>query len=133
LKNFFIISFPTATKKIWKSVWKQLKFNTDAPKDKKFMDWLKSLPSYGNYRDLQKIAMYYHAFEQFDNDTKKIIPEKTAFEYAKSQFEKYHSPLLEKNPFNFNIHQTTEQMIADYKYEIQKWAIETFGGRKDAI
>ena len=120
--------------KDWESVWKQLKFGNNVPKEKPLLDWLKTLPLYGNYRDLQKIAMYYHVYQEFDDDTKKMIPEKNAFEYAKSQFEKYHSPYTIKDKcFNFSVKKTTEQMITEYKYELQAWAIETFGGRKKAV
>jgi len=118
----------------WKKIWKQLKFGDDnVPKEEALMNWLKTLPLYGNYRDLQKIAMYYRAFQQFDEETKKMIPEKSAFEYAKSEFEKYHSFNENNTRFNFDIQKTTEQMIAEYKYELQDWAVKTFGGRKKAV
>ncbi|GAB4344259.1 MAG: hypothetical protein OHK0038_24450 [Flammeovirgaceae bacterium] len=122
----------------WEKVWKGLKFKgmPSVPKEPKLMQWLKKLPLYGNYRDLQKIAMYYNIFNQFDDDTKKMLKEKTAFEYAKNEFEKYHSPVtafLEKEKYNFNTKKTTKEMIADYKYELQNWAVKEFGGRKQAI
>lgn len=122
----------------WENVWKKLKFegNPPCPKEEKLLQWLKSIPLYGNYRDLQKIAMYYNAFNQFDDETKKMLKEKTAFEYAKNEFEKYYMPVAtptEKEKYNFNTTQTTKEMIADYLYELQDWAVKKFGGRKKAI
>jgi hypothetical protein len=82
----------------------RLKFKGDAPKELELVKWLKHLPLYGNYRDLQKIAMYYNAFNQFDEGTKKMLNETNAFQYAKNEFEKYHSPVVQlgKEKFNFN-------------------------------
>lgn len=119
----------------WENIWKGLKFKGDAPKELEFIKWLKHLPLYGNYRDLQKIAMYYNAFNQFDAETKKMLNETNAFQYAKNEFEKYHSPVVQlgKERFNFNIKQTTKEMIADYLFELQDWAVSKFEGRKPAI
>jgi transcriptional regulator with AAA-type ATPase domain len=119
----------------WQNIWKGLKFKGNAPNELELVKWLKHLPLYGNYRDLQKIAMYYNAFNQFDEETKKMMNETNAFQYAKKEFEKYHSPIiqLEKEKFNFNINQTTKEMIADYLFELQDWAVQKFGERKKAI
>lgn len=119
----------------WEIIWKGLKFKGDAPKELELVKWLKHLPLYGNYRDLQKIAMYYNAFNQFDEGTKKMLNETNAFQYAKNEFEKYHSPVVQlgKEKFNFNIKQTTKEMIADYLFELQDWAVNKFGERKKAI
>ncbi|MCU0445137.1 MAG: sigma-54 factor interaction domain-containing protein [Arcicella sp.] len=119
----------------WENIWKGLKFNGNAPKENELIGWLTRLPLYGNYRDLQKIAMYYNIFNQFDIETKKMINETSPFQYAKNEFEKYHSSEIqtEKEKFNFNINQTTKQMIADYLFELQDWAVKKFKGRKKAI
>lgn len=123
--------------KDWEEVWNYLKFpnNPPVPKEKKLLEWLKTLPLYGNFRDLQKIAMYYNTFHQFDEDTKKMLEVKDALEYAQLQFEKYHSPSKNQESilFNFDPQKTTKQMIDEYLYELQKWAVEYFGGRKKAI
>lgn len=121
-------------KQDWEDIWKQLKFGNFDHNDIELINWLKTLPLFGNYRDLQKIAMYYHIYQDFDPETKKLISEKTPLEYAKNQFEKYHSPIISQdNKFNFVINKTTTEMIAEYKYELQEWAVKTFGGRKNAI
>jgi transcriptional regulator with PAS, ATPase and Fis domain len=130
----------------WKNIWYALKLkgkdksgNTGwlqtPPDDINRDSWLKKLPLYGNYRDLQKIAMYYNAFNQFDDETKKMLSEKTPFQYAKNEFEKYHSPViqLESEKYNFNIRQTTKEMIADYLFALQGWAVNKFHSRKAAI
>ena len=119
----------------WDNIWKGLKFKGEAPKDLELVKWLKNLPLYGNFRDLQKIAMYYNAFNQFDDATKMMLNETNAFQYAKNEFEKYHSPNIQlgKEKFNFNIKQTTKEMLADYLFELQDWAVLKFKGRKKAI
>jgi len=117
----------------WENIWKQLKFGNDVPKEEALMHWLKTLALYGNYRDLQKIAMYYRIYQEFDQETRNMIPQKTPFEYAKSEFEKYHSFNQNNTRFNFDIQKTTEQMIAEYKYQLQEWAVKRFGGRKKAV
>ena len=119
----------------WGLAWEGLRLKGDVPNELELLSWLKKLPLYGNYRDLQKIAMYYDAFNQFDDETKKMLTETSAFQYAKNEFEKYHSPVVElKNEkFNFNIHQTTKQMIAEYRFQLQYWAVSKFGGRKAAV
>jgi len=119
----------------WEIVWKGLKLKGDAPKETEFVKWLRHLPLYGNFRDLQKIGMYYSAFNLFDDSTKKLMNEKNEFQYAKNEFEKYHSPVaqLENEKYNFNINQTTKEMIADYLFELQDWAVKKFGERKKAI
>lgn len=121
----------------WNRVWENLRFKgaTEPPEDKLLSKWLKTLPLYGNYRDLQKIAMYYNAYTKFDEDTMSMINEKTALNYAKTEFKKYHSPVVhsENEKFNFNTHQTTNEMKADYLFELQKWAVAKFGSRKKAV
>jgi transcriptional regulator with AAA-type ATPase domain len=119
----------------WKNVWDGLKLTGKAPDEPELVNWLKQLPLYGNYRDLQKIAMYYHVFNQFDEDIKKMSGAKSAFHYAKNEFEKYHANVLktDKEKFNFNVTQSTKEMLADYLYEMQNWAVSKFGGRKSAV
>lgn len=123
--------------KDWESTWKGLKFkgNPPVPKDTILIKWLKSLQLYGNYRDLQKIAIYYNAFQSFDEETIKMLDETTAFEYAKNEFEKYHSPEVEtSNTKYFDENLTTKNMIANFKYELRNWMLDKFkGSRKEAI
>ncbi len=117
----------------WENIWEQLKFGKkeDAPKEPKLMKWLKELPLYGNYRDLQKIAMYYNAFNQFE--FKDILREKTALEYAKTEFEKYHSPTRQNKSIGFNVspEKTADEMLADFQFQLQEWATKKWS-RKEA-
>lgn len=77
--------------KDWKKIWKQLKFGNEAPQELELLKWLKEQPLYGNFRDLQKIAMYNLAFIQFAAETRSMLKEKTAFQYAKNEIKKYYS------------------------------------------
>ena len=119
----------------WESVWKGLKFRGEAPKEPELITWINKQPLLGNYRDLQKIAIYYNSFNHFNNEMKEKIKEKSGFQYAKNEFEKYHSPIMldSMEKYNFNNKQTTKQMIADYLYELQDWAVKKHRGRKYAI
>jgi transcriptional regulator with AAA-type ATPase domain len=123
--------------KDWEKVWNDLNFkeNSECPKDSRLINWLKNLPLYGNFRDLQKIAIYYNAYNQYDDETKKMLIEKTAYEYAKNEFEKYHSPETMEtfSKYNFNTNQTTKEMIADYLYALQEWSVTKFKGKSKAI
>jgi transcriptional regulator with AAA-type ATPase domain len=119
----------------WKTIWKRLKFTGSVPEEAELINWLTQLPLYGNFRDLQKIAIYYNIFNEFDGETKDMLKETTPLQYAKNEFEKYHSSVTqnEKEKYNFNINQTTKQMIADYLFDLQDWAVEKFKSRKKAI
>ena len=121
----------------WESIWNGLRFNgkPSPPNETELINWIKKLPLYGNYRDLQKIAMYYNVFNQFDDETKKMISEQSAFKYAKAEFEKYHGSikLIDEGKYNFNVKQTTKELIADYLFELQEWSVKQFKGIKPAI
>jgi transcriptional regulator with AAA-type ATPase domain len=118
----------------WKNIWKQLKFRNEAPQEFELLKWLKEQPLYGNYRDLQKIAIYYNAFNQFDNETKSMLKEKTPFQYAKNEFEKYHSQEIQADNsdicFRINPKKTSDEIVADFRYYLQDWAIKEYGSRK---
>lgn len=121
----------------WKTVWENLKFKGayQIPDDSKLNNWLKTLPLSGNFRDLQKIAMYYNAFNQFDDETLTLIKQKSAFEYSRHEFTEYHTVISQSSneEFNFRIDKTTKEMQADYLFELQKWAVDKFKSRKKAI
>lgn len=76
----------------WKSIWDQLQFlDRPLPQESKLMTWLKEQPLYGNYRDLQKIAIYYKSFLELPKEAQKLENCTGAFEFAKTQFEKYYN------------------------------------------
>jgi transcriptional regulator with AAA-type ATPase domain len=122
--------------KDWENVWKGLNFSTDVPKDLDFVAWLKQLPLYGNFRDLQKIAIYYNAYNQFDEETRMMLDESNAFQYAKNEFEKYHSfqanPKNDDTLFKFSFEKNALEIEADFKCHLQDWAAKRFGSRKEA-
>jgi transcriptional regulator with AAA-type ATPase domain len=120
----------------WENSWKQLKFKThpDIPKEQKLIKWIKSLSLYGNYRDLQKIAIYYNAFQTFSEETKEMIKEKTPFQYAKNEFEKYHShiePDKKNVGFEISHEKSADEMTKDFHFQLYEWAIKKWS-RKEA-
>jgi transcriptional regulator with AAA-type ATPase domain len=122
--------------KDWENIWESQKFkgNPDIPTNTNLIKWLIQLPLYGNYRDLQKIAIYYNVFNSFDDETKKLLEESNAFQYAKNEFEKYHSPeILENKSKYFVDNKTSTKMIEDFKFDLRNWAIDKFKSRKKAI
>ncbi len=124
---------PEDREKDWESVWKQMKFSEKyvCPKEKYLLEWLKTLELPGNYRDLQKIAIYYKTFLDFDNETKEMLKPKTAFEYAKQQYEKYHSSNTGGHPF-FVYGQKAQEILEEFHYQLQEWAIKIYKTRKEA-
>jgi transcriptional regulator with AAA-type ATPase domain len=119
----------------WKNVWKGLKLKgRDVPEEEELIGWINSLELYGNFRDLQKIAIYYNAFNDFDDETREIMSEKTAFLYAKKEFEEYHLDVTATNdlivPVSYG--KTANEMIADFQFQLQRWATEKWSSRKEA-
>ena len=125
---------PEDREKDWKAVWKQMLFKDEyeTPLEKVLIDWLKDQDLPGNFRDLQKIAIYYRAFLDFDKAVLAIIPEKTAFDFAKNEFQKYHQSVPLPQTLQFNRSQTSTQMIAEFKFQLASWAVKEFGGKTQA-
>ncbi|MFK7797430.1 MAG: sigma-54-dependent transcriptional regulator [Aureispira sp.] len=114
----------------WKGVWNNLKIG-DPPKDNSaFKNWLINQPLLGNFRDLQKIAIHYHAYQQLSDKIKNTIAQKNGFEYAKSEFLKYHGKNIEDNKFDSS--KSLNKLISDYKRQLALWAIDYFGSAKKA-
>ncbi len=102
------------------AIWEYMRFNEFynykkyVKSDKKLLDWIKTQKLYGNYRDLQKIAIYYKTFLDFNDETKKLLNIKKAAEFTKQQFERYISFSPEKDEFfDFDTHPT--ELIKKYK------------------
>ncbi len=105
----------------WKSIWKQLGFKKhfEAPDEKELLNWLKSLDLYGNFRDLQKIAIYYHTFMQFSKEEKKELNYNSPFKFTQAEFSKYFSKKKkEKNPLldieNFSIEEIKKNFFKKF-------------------
>lgn len=127
--------------KDWENSWKHLFSEVKphmpiVPKEPELLKWISELSLPGNWRDLEKIAMYYNAFNQFDEVTKKLLNETNAFQYAKNEFEKYHSlDVGSKNDdtiFKFSFEKNAVEIEADFKFFLQEWAVNKFGSRKEA-
>lgn len=75
----------------WKAIWAQLKFEkAQLPKDARLLTWLRGQPLYGNFRDLQKIAVYYKSYLDFSEEIKDLETATSPFEYAKEQFQRFY-------------------------------------------
>lgn len=126
--------------KDWEEVWnntvKNDKRHDKHPKDENFINWLKILDLYGNFRDLEKIAMYYYIFDEFSEEAKKMIVEKNAFEYAKNEFEKYHSNKKQNSESDISLNvetgKTADDLTKEFHFQLQKWAIKKYGTREKA-
>lgn len=119
----------------WQSIWEQMRFSEsmECPLEAELIEWLQQEQLPGNYRDLQKIAIYYKTYLSFDAATRKLIPAKSALEFAQQEFAKYHSPPPTPTPqFNFERGRTAKEMLADYHKALAEWAIRTYRTNKAA-
>jgi transcriptional regulator with PAS, ATPase and Fis domain len=125
----------------WESNWEHMDFEItpgvkmELPKDEKLIEWLKTLHLYGNFRDLQRIAISYVKFEKYDPKIKALLPEKNAFDYAKHQFEKWKSPAPEIGEggidIKLNNKKNAAELLKDFHFELQNWAIKQYDGDKE--
>jgi transcriptional regulator with AAA-type ATPase domain len=149
-----IVEFPPLRKvpeerlKDWESIWRQLQFDTlgfETPKEPALINWLRDQDLTGNYRDLQKIAIYYKTFldiqkkaDEGDKDAKdalELIDKANAFEFAKSEFELYYSAVNRPNPKTspyFASGKSSKEILKDFKYDFAQWAIHKFGNEAKA-
>ena len=128
---------PNALRQTWKHMRfdEFYKYDDTIGADKKLLDWLYTLTLWGNYRDLQKITIYYKTFLDFDAETKKLLKQKSAFEFAKNQFEKYISFNV-TNKFEqyfFDKEKTLKQIQNDFYKDLANWLIKTYGSAKKAV
>ena len=121
----------------FRNIWIQMRFqeyydfDTYVKNDIKFFEWLKKLPLYGNYRDLQRIAIYYKTYLNFDKEIKKMLPTKSAFEFTKSEFEKYASyPEKSENFYLFDLSKNPQELVKQYKKILAEKFIEEYGSAK---
>ncbi|WP_066631084.1 sigma 54-interacting transcriptional regulator [Labilibacter marinus] len=121
----------------FEKIWTQMKFQEQFPfdkyisKDKNFLNWIRSQELYGNYRDLQKIAIYYKSFLSFNKELKNLLSERNAFDFARKEFERY-SWNNNDTQDEFSKSKTAEEMIDDFKSRLAEWAISSFGGAPKA-
>ena len=125
----------------WKSIFERLypKEHIKAPTDRNFINWLKSLPLKGNFRDLENIAKDYKIFKEFDKDTQKAICNEmkipiSPFEYAKKCYELYHceSTSAEKIEIKIPDSADAKTLEKNFHQQLRKWAENKYGSRKEA-
>jgi DNA-binding NtrC family response regulator len=65
-----------------------------------------------------------------------MIPEKTPFKYAKNEFEKWKSPPPKQTEdeidTKLNTKKNADELLKDFKFELQERAIKQYGSRKEA-
>ncbi|MCC5946591.1 MAG: sigma 54-interacting transcriptional regulator, partial [Bernardetiaceae bacterium] len=116
----------------WKNIWQQMKFTRtqNPPEEPQLVEWLRMQPLYGNYRDLQKIAIYYHNYLNFSQELKILLKKNqdinTAFDYTKQEFEKLNSPTAEQQHY-FSKEKSIKTMQEEFKRDLAQWAHREFG------
>lgn len=116
----------------FESIWKQMQFEEqNLPQDEDIYNWMKSIPLYGNFRDLQKIAIYYNNFIKFDDETKKFLEEKTPLEYAQKQFNEYCMTDAVRN-ITIRTSGTADDMEREFHKKLVDWAEEEYGSQAEA-
>ncbi len=135
----YIIKIPSLSETVedrisdWEATWNYMKFNRKkkCPMDKHFLAWLSKLDLPGNWRDLQRIAIWYEYFLSSSNDQKKLLGFNNPFDYIKSMYNSYCiSTTSEINQFNFSQELTANGMVNNYCKELAIWAKEEFGSFK---
>ena len=125
----------------WKGIFERLypKEKIEVPTDRNFINWLKSLPLKGNFRDLENIAKDYKIFNEFDEDTQKAICSEmkipiSPFEYAKKCYEQYHceSTSAEKIEIKIPDSADAKALEKNFHQQLRKWAENKYGSRKEA-
>ena len=127
----------------WKVIWKQLKFGEERDgqliltRDKRFEKWLLKQQLFGNFRDLQKIAILYRSYQEFEVELKSLITEtygyNDAYSYVTEEFKKYY---IEggNNPGHNYLDTKSEpnQIMNLVRKNIVDWAERTYGSIPEA-
>lgn len=122
----------------FQDIWVQLKFQEKYIFSKyissETINWLKLLPLKGNYRDLQRIAIFYKAYLDFPEILRDYLNEKSPLEYAQSQYKKYISEeKYKKGNEYFNENKTTKLMIKTFKKDLSEWLISKHYNAPNAV
>jgi transcriptional regulator with AAA-type ATPase domain len=120
----------------WESVWQQLRFKEkglDCPTDPKLFKWLREQPLYGNFRDLQKIAIYYKTFLTMEESLRKLLDYKDALSFTQAEFNLLQSPSpYGKHPY-FNTDEHPKTIEKRFLRDLSKWLEDQYGSTAKAI
>ena len=125
----------------WKDIFERLypEKRIEAPTDKYLINWLKSLPLKGNFRDLENIAKDFKIFNEFEEDIKKAICSEmkipiSPFEYAKKCYELYHCEPMSAEKIEIELPDNADADIIEraFRKQLNEWAIKKYGSRKEA-
>ena len=122
--------------KDWETVVKNMKFKpTLKPVNTHFIQWLEQLPLYGNFRDLQKIAIYCHNYQCFQPELKTLLKQEgitDANTYVKQEFEKLQSKSNESISKYFDIEKSIQEIEKDFQKDLANWLNKQFGSMEKA-
>lgn len=120
----------------WKAVWKHMKFGGEV-NDPQLMEWLKKLKLYGNFRDLEKIAIACNNYRSYHSELRSLLKKeygiKNQFEYAKRQFEELQASAegTKLHPY-FTKEESIQQMESHFKKDLSLWLNKEFGSMEKA-
>ena len=123
-----------------KATWEHMRFDEfkeyeeSIGGNKKILDWVSTLDLFGNFRDLQKITIYYKTFLDFKGEILKLLKEKSAYEFTKNEFEKYISFKLKENIMEqyFDKDKSPSEISKKFYKLFANWLIKTHGSAKKA-
>lgn len=121
--------------KDWESIWIQMRFGKDGdvPRESELLNWLANQPFPGNFRDLQKVAIYYYSYRfLFDDETRSLSGLNSPYAFARAEFENYHQLPEVATHYNYSDKMNAEEMVAGYQKEMVKWAIARTGSNEEA-
>jgi transcriptional regulator with PAS, ATPase and Fis domain len=126
----------------WKIIWKQLKFGSEEDakqllfNDRNFSNWLKKQSLFGNFRDLQKIAILYRSYSKFNQETiillKREYGYNNPYDYVKGEYDKYYIQNLKGDSPYLNTQLEPNGMVDALRADIAQWAENTYGSIPEA-
>ena len=132
---------PEERKNDWRLIWRQLRFDQvteykEAPLPTAFWRWLQGQPLYGNYRDLQKIAMYYRTYLAFSEEERRQLHFDSAHAFAQDQFERYAGQSQKQQiglAERFDFALGPQRAELRFKQLFCDWAERQYGGLSQAV
>lgn len=121
--------------KDWERIWQQMQFDkaAEVPREPALLQWLARQAFPGNFRDLQKVAIYYYTYQhRFDDETRKLSGFDSPAAFARAEFENHHQLPEIASHYNFSDSLTAEEMLADYQKEMVAWAISRTSSHEEA-